>query len=87
MGRKIHLQCVKPAESHTIKPRPVKGVDVFLTIDGGLRSVRGVCENTVRCLLGRDYEYFARRNVNHDGCDMSRPITESDLRDLQKSRA
>jgi len=83
----MHFQCVKQAESHTINKRPTKGVDVFLTVDGGLRSVRGVSENAVRCILGRDYDYFFNRNVNRDGYDLSRQCSETELQSLKTSRA
>lgn len=83
----MHFQSIKPAVNHTIKQRHARGVDVYLSVDGGLRSVRGVSQNAVRCILGTDYGYFFNRDVKTSGFDISRPCSESELATLQNSKA
>lgn len=41
-----------------------------------------VSDNVVRCMLGRDYDYFAKRNRHKDGRDFSRVLTKSELDEL-----
>lgn len=83
----MHFQSIKPADSHTINARPNKGVDVWLSVDGGVRCVRRVSENAVRCIVGSSYDYFWNRDIKKSGLDISSPCSESDLSTLKKARA
>lgn len=70
-----------------MKMRHTRGVDVYLSVDGGVRSIRGVSENAVSCILGTDYGYFFNRDIKKSGFDMSRPCSESELATLKNSKA
>lgn len=85
--RKMHFQSIKPAVNHTINARNNKGVDVYLSVDGGVRCVRRVSENAVRCIIGTGYDYFLNRDIKKSGLDISCPCSESDLTTLKNSIA
>ena len=43
-----------------------------------------VCPNIVRCMLGRDFDYFSTRRLIRDGRDNSRQLGEDEIADLLK---